>query len=244
VAEVDRRRLRNEIELLEASLRDAQDEYAAGELDDVSHRAILARDTDRLEALRTELVALPAPEAAPSSSGGRAKARRWWLLGAGVVLLGGAIVLVVVLSMQSWPSKAEQVRQLLSKATALDERGQLTRALPLYNDVLKLDPRQPVALAESGWILFKAGSAANDPTLMAKGEQLVRASIQAAPSFPAGHLYLGLIDLLAAKDAKGAIAEFQAFVELKPSAYWLGVAKPFMERAAAEAGVPVPTATP
>ena len=53
-----------------------------------------------------------------------------------------------------------------------------------------------------------------------------------------------MIDLVAAKDPNAALEQFQAFVDLQPSSYWLRVAQPYMEQAAAQANKPVPTPKP
>ena len=248
MSDVERRRLQGEIALVESSLADAAAEHAAGELDEASLAAITRRDEARLALLRAEVASLPAAVSATPPSAlievERRGPRRGWLVGGGLVVLAGVVVLVVVLSTGGSPSTSTQITGLLTQASTLVEQGRVTEALPLYGKVLALDPTQPEALAQSGWLTFEAGSAASSTTLMAKGEAQVRLAAQVAPTLYAAHLYLGVIDLLAATDASGAIAEFQTFMNLKPPAYWINVATPYMEKAAAQAGVPVPTTTP
>ncbi len=265
MAEADRRRVLDEIALLEASLSDAKDEHERGELDDASFRSISTRDWDRIEELKGQLAAgvgapadqaaPPAPEALGNGEPGARPARRRRLVVAvilAVMLIGSVVTVVAVMapggsgqSSTGWTTgSSTKVDLLLAQAATLVQKGEVTEALTLYAHVLSIDPKQPEALAQTGWLTFQAGAATGSASLMAKGEAEVHAAVKAAPSFAVAHLYLGAIDLLGAKDPTTALGEFKVFLALKPSAYWISVAQPFMEEAAKDAGVPVPTTTP
>ena len=254
MSETSRAQIEAEIALLEASLADAREEHDAGELDDAAYEAIRLRDTSRLSAAKDARAALakeavveePLPTAPDKveAVSSRPKRRGFLLFGSCAVLLVAIVVLVVVLTSSSSPSASTQINQLLSRASTYVQEGKITEALPLYTQVLQLDPTQPEALAQSGWLTFEAGSAANATTLMNKGESQIRAAIAVAPSLAAAHLYLGVIELLAANNPTAALSEFQTFLNLKPSSYWVNVAMPYIQKAAAQAGVSVPTTVP
>ena len=252
MAEAERRRLRSAIVDLEGSLADAEAEHLSGELDTDSFTAIGQRDRERLAELVAELASLgdedpPSlyvpehPAEVVSVGPGRARLARvvvWIVLG--LVLVGLVAGIVVVVARSAAPSRSQQVSALLVRADALEAQGRLSEALPLYGQVLAIEPRQPNALAQSGWITFTAGRQAGSTALMASGENLVRDALGADPTLAAGHLYLGVIDLLGAQDPQAALTQFQAFLDLKPSAYWRRVAAPYITQAADLAGVAVP----
>ena len=251
MAEQHRRGLLDEQELLRVSIDDAREEAAAGELSPDDLALIEERDGTRLlevqsliEALGSVPAAVSTPKVAtatpPSSPRSRIKKVMAGLAALG--LLAGAIILIAALTSSPAPSTAAQQRAQLDQAASLVQAGKITDALKVYGQVLRADPTQPEALAQSGWLTFEAGAQANDANVMAKGEAQIHAALKAAPRLAAAHLYLGVIDLVAAKDPTAALEQFQAFVDLGPSAYWLKVAQPYMEQAATEANKPVPTA--
>ena len=260
------RRLRDEIAMVEASLADARLEAERGELDDESLSAIEARDRARLAELQAQLGATAEPTGQPAGalpdpprpeedvSGGTSRRRRLWVVAAGGVVLAAAVLAVVLIAAPRGPgqsatgsvtpTQATKIDQLLSQAASLVQSGKVGEALPLYHQVLTIDPNQPEALAQSGWLTFEAGSAASSSALMARGEAEVRAAVSADPGLFAGHLYLGVIELMGEGNPSAALGEFTKFLALKPPAYWVGVAQPYMARAASEAGVAVPTTAP
>lgn len=251
MAEQDRRALLDEQELLNASIVDAREEAAAGELPAEDLARIEERDSARLLEVRSLLEALgpePTPTAkvpttVPKRSSRSTKTKVLGGLSA-LVLISGAIILIVALTSPPAPSAAAQQRVQLDRAASLVQTGKITDALRIYGRVLAADSTQPEALAQSGWLTFEAGAQANDAKVMAKGEALIRSALNVAPRFAAARLYLGVIDLVAAKDPNAALEQFQAFVDLQPSSYWLRVAQPYMEQAAAQANKPVPTPKP
>lgn len=248
MAEPDRRSLLDEIELLEASLADAAAEAEAGELSAEDLEVIRQRDGARLAEARVHLADLGPEEpereveVPPALKRERSKGTKITALVTLLVLIVGAIALIVSLTSGPTTSAAEQQRSMLDQAATLVEQGKITDALKIYGQVLKANPTQAEALAQSGWLTFEAGAQANDSSVMAKGAGQVKAALAAQPRLAAAHLYLGVIYLVAAKDPNGALTEFQTFVDLKPNAALLAAAKPYLEEAAKQTGKPVPTA--
>ncbi len=233
---------------MEASLADAAAEADAGELSAEDLSIIEDRDRARLAEVRAQLEALGPLQAAPPTPvpetprRQRSRGTKVIALITMLVLIVGGIALVVSMTSSPTPSAAEQQRTLLDQAATLVEQGKITDALRIYGTVLKANPNQAEALAQSGWLTFEAGAQANDAAVMSKGEAQVRAAIAAHPRLAAAHLYFGVISLVAAKDPNGAMAEFQTFVNLKPNAALLAAAQPYLDEAAKQTGKPIPTA--
>ena len=261
--ELEQQRLEAERSQLLASLCDAAEEHERGELDQASFEAIDERDRLRLGEVDARLASLEA-EARLSAGSGDAEidatptARRgsgvtegsWFrrhrvsvVLGALVLVLAGLLA-AVLLGGSSSSDSSSSIPALLSSANAYEQQGKIAEALQLYTKVLAIDPSQPQALAEAGWLTFEAGAAARSSSLISRGEAEVRASVAADPQLYASRLYLGAILLLAHNDAPGALAQFKDFLALKPPAAWVETAQPYLDKAASMAGVPVPTTTP
>lgn len=248
MSETERRSLLDEIELLEVSLADAAVEAEAGELSAEDLDRIRTRDQALLEAARRRLAALGPAESTVAPPRPREPKRqhsgstKFIALVTALVLIVGALALIVSLSSGPTMSAAAQQRSMLDQAATLVNEGKITDALKIYGEVLTANPTQAEALAQSGWLTFEAGADANDASVMAKGQGLVTAALAAQPNLAAAHLYLGVIFLVAAKDAAGAMAEFQTFVNLHPNAALAAAAKPYLEAAAKQTGKPVPVA--
>jgi tetratricopeptide (TPR) repeat protein len=252
VADDRRQRLDQERILLEASLDDAEREHRSGELDDEAFALIEARDRARLEAVEAELAELDeepsAVPPAPSTTKQGWVRRNRLVIGLAVVVVALAVVVVVLVADRSTatsPSaRAAQITTLLDKGDAQVAQGKIAEAIATYDAVLAIDPNQAHALAEAGWLTFEAGNAANSTSLLERGESQVRAAIVADPSLAAARLYLGVILLTAHKDPTAALTEFKQFLALKPSAALVASAQSYIDKAASEAGVSVPTTAP
>lgn len=261
MSDAERRRLSDQMNLLRASLMDAEREHAAGELDEASYAAITERDGDRLAELGAALDHLPPPAPSSTTPGPAPSAdlpgdddekpparrsRRVWLLILGLVLvtLAGAVVLANVLSRTTAAptSTAAEVATLLNQADVKVSSGDIAGGLATYRAVLALDPTQPQALAETGWLSFEAGVATHSASVIAQAEADVRAAIQAAPNYYAPRLYLGVIELLANEDPAAALVQFRQFEALSPPARWRQTAEPYIAKATAELGATTTTA--
>ena len=195
-------------------------------------------------------------QASPGATKQRTRRRRRNLLGViGVLAIAAAlVVLVVALVSPRLPGEAssgsvnlspsQEVERQLEQAAALVDQGKLADALTVYQIVLREDPRQPQALAESGWIEYEAGVTTGSSPLIAKGRTAVEAAVRAQPDGYAGHLYLGTIDLQQDHDPAAAVGQFQLFLSEDPPASLIRQAATFLRQAYTEDGQPVPSQVP
>ncbi len=223
----------DEIALREASLVDARREHAAGELDDAALARIEAREGAALAALRAAVAAptVVAPRAAR-------RHRRAWLLVAGAALAAAVVVTLMGALGPRQPgssitgglslSPAQRVAQLLGAAQADAAAGHEVTALDAYAQVLAIAPRNVVALTQTGWLDFSAGSAARDPAAVAAGLASLRRAIALAPRDPAPHLYLGIAAASTPGNAGPARIQLRLFEALHPSRAQRAVAAPYL----------------
>ncbi len=179
--------------------------------------------------------------------------RRWLALGGVVLLVAGATLLAFEVASPRLPgqtptgsidlSTAQKEASLLQAAQADVDRGHASQALQLYGQVLDLNPKTPVALAEWGWIEWQAATAAKKANAAADGEAAVARAVQLQPSLYAAQYYLGTMQLAAGQTA-GAVAHYQAFLDDHPSSPWLDDAAPDIRKAFQDAGQPVPPGVP
>jgi cytochrome c-type biogenesis protein CcmH/NrfF len=175
--------------------------------------------------------------------------RRWLVAGAIASIAAGGVVLGVESASggtAAHPASSSitlrstsDLDRAVAKAVGLEQKGHSVEALQLFEEVLARSPRQPVALAEAGWLEFEAGVSKDDPSLEAKGKADEAASVAAAPNAYSGHLYLGTI-LLAEGDARASVRQYRAFLADGPPASLVASAKPFLERAFEAAGEQLP----
>ncbi len=262
-----RDRLADTIALLEKSLADAQHASEQGDLDRADYEAITERDQARLEDARRALREVPPTEPAvdsttasvedPKDPAGEdedpAPQRRRTLtvvvsvVVAAILGVGLAWGLHAAGSTSSdqgrtyTPAQIRQIETMLTQASTLVQAGKVTEALQVYSQILAIDPYQPEALAQSGYLTFQAGVATKSSQLATKGATQIRASVEANPNLFASRLYLGVVDLVGQNDPAAAMVQFEEFLKLKPPAQWVAQAQPYLAKAAAELKVPVPT---
>lgn len=262
-------RLRDEREFLRRSLDDAEREHEAGDLSDEDYALLRGRDERRLEEVEAALAAAaePAEASSPASARGadadaerRARRRlvfwrrRWWLAAGGVALLALASVLLVMdLTKPRLPGQyatgsvtlntSQRVERQLAQAQQLLAQNKQGQALSLYGSILTEDPHDPVALAEWGWLDWRAAGAAHDPTVAAEGASALEESVHLDPKLFVGQYYLGAV-LLQQGDAPKAVTHFKAFLGDHPSAHWLKEAAPEVRTAYKDAHRPVPAGLP
>lgn len=271
VGRPDRWRLLDERDFLRRSLEDAREEHEAGDLADDDYTVLRRRDERRLAEVEAALAAMDDAERVAASDGssdqdgdraeaagaadrpGRRGRRRWLALGGVVLLVAGATLLAFELASPRLPgqtptgsidlSTAQKEASLLQAAQADVDRGHTAQALQLYGQVLELNPKTPVALAEWGWIEWQAATAAKKANAAADGEAAVARAVRLQPSLYAAQYYLGTMQLAAGQTA-GAVAHYQAFLDDHPSSTWLDDAAPDIRKAYQDAGQPVPTGVP
>ena len=180
--------------------------------------------------------------------------RRWWLAALGVAsLLAATVLLVVDLTTPRLPGQyatgsitlntAQRIARQLAQAKTLVAGGSETQAMQLYGEVLAEDPRQPVALAEWGWLDWRAASAAKDQTLAAEGASALEEAVKVDPKLFVAQYYLGAV-LYDEGTAQKAVAHFARFLADKPTATWLSDAAPEIRAAYAAAHEPLPSGVP
>jgi tetratricopeptide (TPR) repeat protein len=253
--------LTDERDFLRRSLDDADRERDAGDLSDEDHALLTARDAARLVEVEAALAAL-GPEAPPDASAspdpeapGRRAFPLWRRIGivaACLLIVTGITVLVVHSTQGRQPgqfssgsitlSQAQQITQQLSQALALNNQGNEQGALELYDKVLGEDPSNPAALAYAGYIQWNVGSGAHVASLVTIGRAEVQKSVQVAPTYYQGHLFLGLILENQDHNDAGAVAQFNDFLADSPPAAELPQVAPLVDGAYQAAGDPVPAA--
>jgi tetratricopeptide (TPR) repeat protein len=228
LAELSDEELTEEREFLLRSLRDLDEERQAGDVDDGDYDVLKEGYTARAAAVLRLLESraggsAPADDAAPAAT-------PWWRRGrvlvaalAVGVFAVGAGVLVAHNAGQRLPgdtvsgsAPSNKVQQLLVQAGNDVQKRDIKGALTSYHDALQLDPGNAEALANQGWLVAILGNTANDRTVMDQGLASIRQAEQVDPSYASAHFYAGSV-LLQEGDAKGAVTEFQSFLDDDPS---------------------------
>jgi tetratricopeptide (TPR) repeat protein len=259
----DRWYLNDEREFLLRSLDDAEREHDAGDLSDEDHSVLLARDQVRLAEVEAALAALgteslpasalngPVEEPRVPENAGRSEWRRIGIIAACFLIAAGIFVLVIHAGKPRLPgqassgsitvSKATLIEQQLAQAVIYNNGGKLVPALKEYELVLSEDPTNPAALAAAGWLQWNSGFAANAPTIMVAGRKDVEKSVQVAPSYYGGHLFLGVILSQQDKNYKGAVQQFNKFLADDPPEQEVGQVASLLATVYSEAGLALPS---
>lgn len=230
----DAARWRDEIALREASLADATHERARGELSAEGFALIENRERAALERARAALA-----EAVDEPRVRRVRRRRgrWLVVAFTAFALAAAALLWSSLSPRQAGNSitgsvtlnaSQKVTALLSEAEADVANGNVVAALSAYQQVLALRANNVVALTQSGWLDFSAGSADHKLALVRLGVHTLERALALAPRNPATRLYYAIV--AASTPGEGALAkrEFSIFLTLHPSVGQLAVAKPFL----------------
>jgi tetratricopeptide (TPR) repeat protein len=254
-------RLADEITLLERSLADLELEFAEGELSQGDYERLRSRDHAQLMLARSALEASqqeaePAVDQADDDRSGEqpaARRRRSWLLVLGfsciaLAALGFAATLLVnrdpgsTSGGQAQLNPAQQLANDLADARSYVAANDLGRAISKYSAVLQLRPRNSEALAEFGWLSYRESMLSGDRRAATKAEAFVRRAVVLEPKRAATHFFAGAIAWQLHHDAKAAVAEFDQFLRLAPSAEQLTAAAPYLRRAYGALGLAVPAA--
>lgn len=255
-----RAELDDERSFLLDSLEDLERERAAGDLSQEDYEVLRDRYTRRaaevLRALQRASSTETGPSAVASSPGSgagstpaRRRPRTLLVVGLLAVVAAVAVVVVVTQTGARLPgqtatgsvslSRAAQERRTLAQAQALEVSGDKAGALGLYGQVLAVDPTQPEALAESGWLEFEAGVQSRDAAVLSAAQAEEQKAEDVEPSAYAPHLYLGSM-LLTEGNAPGAVTQYRRFLADGPPASVVEAARPFIDQAFQKAGQPVP----
>jgi tetratricopeptide (TPR) repeat protein len=130
--------------------------------------------------------------------------------------------------------RQQQLQRSLTQAEALESEGKAAEALRLYGQVLRQEPNQDVALAESGWLEYEAGVQAKNPKLLSQGQAYEQKAVLVSPHAFAPRLYLGSMYFVE-NDPADAVTQYRLFLSDHPPTSVVRSASQFIARAFSEA---------
>ncbi len=98
--------------------------------------------------------------------------------------------------------RATRIRDDLAAAALLANSGREAEAVGLYDEVLALDPRQPLASADRGWLERLAGLAAHSKKTVAIGDASIARAVAVDPRLPDAHAF----DAIALVEDEGEVS--------------------------------------
>jgi tetratricopeptide (TPR) repeat protein len=188
--------LRDEQQFLLRSLRDLDNERAAGDIDDADYAALRDGYISRTAAITRELNGAAASEAIS-----RNWVRRLLVIGCVIAAGAGAGIWVASQSGQRLPGESATGAIDQSSSVILATARQLNfsdpgKAIELYTQVLKLEPDTAEALTYRSWILALTARAASGSVkqlaLVTAVNDLLRAQ-QVDDQYPDAHCFLGIV---------------------------------------------------
>lgn len=230
--------LRDEIALREASIRDAREEFEAGELTSDQLNALVQREQAALDQLTAKLTeAESAPTSVPAPRTPRRRRKSLLVVAIVCFVLAAAASIVFALAPRQPGNSdtgsvagttSQKVAAYLAEAEADQGLGDTTSALSAYRNALALDANNVEALTQTGWLEFSAGSAARDVQAVANGLSALRRAITVAPGDPDPRLYYAIAAASTPGSRSVAIAQMKVFLQLHPNASELAVAHPWL----------------
>jgi tetratricopeptide (TPR) repeat protein len=207
------------------SLRDLEDEHAAGDLDDADYIALKDEYTAKAAAVLRQLEASESGfrtiDTPPARSAVR-KRRRGRVVAAvaALAVVSGGAGYAVAQSSGERRAGDEATGDLpegsvdrIAKANELVAQRKVLEAVKVYDDLLEDDPGNPVALAQRGWLISQV-----DPSLVDSGLASIDRAIAADPAYPDAHFFRGMILLLAKDEPAMAVEAFERAVAANPPA--------------------------
>jgi cytochrome c-type biogenesis protein CcmH/NrfG len=277
----DRARLEAERDVLLKSLDDLESEHAAGGIDDESYETLrddyTARAAAVIRALRDGVDARPdAPRISWKRRGVVIGAIVVFAVGAAIALASalGARLPGQTASgntqdstapKQSGPSNAEVIRRLedalaknpadvqtrLLLAPRLEASGDLAGALQQYDAILQTDPKNAVAAAQSGRIMYlsaeqlvqqKHGDAAAQ--LVTQSKSRLDQAIADDPTYADAYYYHAIVLANEYGDFKDAQNDLQHYLVLAPTGQWADQAHELLAEVTNAIDSPSTTAPP
>lgn len=254
--------LEEELAYVTRSLEDLEREHDAGDLGDEDFRRLRDRYRTQLAELEHDLALEPVGR--PDAPTGQARAglasssrrnrmsspKARLVIGWGsVICLVAASTLIVLALTHAGPfarspqlSVDARVQIMLAEADILGSKGDVTQALATYDRVLALQPAQPVALANGGWLARLAGLSQHETSLLRNGDAEIEAAVHADPSYGLAHAYDGVLQLEDRHAPALAVQQFRAMLADAPSPTLLWSVHATAIRAFEAAHQPVPAA--
>jgi len=240
----ERAELRERQAFLMRSIADLDAEAAAGDLSAADHAALrddyvarAAEYTRRLEGIEPVAVTTPAALVLAARAG-RVRSRRSFVALGACVALASVAGLALASTAGSRTAGApvtgslpETTGERLGLAGRLIGEGNAVEAVKIYDRILAVDPRQPVALAYRGWVVRLAG-------LKDEGLDYVERAVASDPSYPDAHFFRGMMLWEDKKDPAAAVAEFRLFLANRPPQQMVPLVENALRQASAEAGLP------
>lgn len=261
-----REELSEEEGFLRRSLEDLDRERDAGDLDTADYEALRSRYVGRsqaIEAARKELDELDArapaqaTERSPAVQPRRPGVRGWLSSGRHRLVMGWSAVACFALAgtlvglalagvtpfTQSPPlSAVAQIRIELGEAGALAQDHNVVQAVAVYDKVLELDPEQPEALADSGWLVRLAGLSSKSSQLITGGDAEIASAVKVAPGYALARAYDAVALYQDQRSAAAAVRELRAMLADHPSPALLYSVRTPALAAFRTAGIAAPTA--
>jgi len=111
----------------------------------------------------------------------------------------------------------QQEQRELDQAAFLEQEGELSQALHLYEEVLSQDPGNPLALSEVGWLEFEAGVVGKSKKSLEQGEANEDSAVVLDPGLASARAYLGTMFLIQGQPANAVIQYRQFLVDGPPT---------------------------
>jgi cytochrome c-type biogenesis protein CcmH/NrfG len=248
-----RARLEEERDFLLRSLDDLDAERAAGGIDEESYAALHDDYTARAAAvIRTLRDGIDARPDVPSIAWGR----RALVIGAiALFAIGSAVALAAALGGRGQGETSsgntgttprstdtgnpqEQLEAALERdptdvgnrlllARYLEEDDDLTGALEQYDEVIRLDPTNVEAFAQSGRVLYLAAAAAPEQaeTLVDEAKARLDRSVEIDPEYPDARFFRAIILANEFQDFAAAQSDLQRYLVLAPEGLFVDQAR-------------------
>lgn len=221
-----------EREFLLQSIRDLEAEYAAGDLDEADYRSLRDDYTARAAAVLRRLEGpsdstTAAPVELSGTNGGSSNQPRRKAAGRGRAV-AAAVILALVSAGAGYAVATSSGERLatdeasgdivegstdrITKAQLLVSEGRILEAVRVYDELLREDPENPVALAQRGWLLVQVG----EPSLIDSGLASIDRAIALEPDFADAWFFRGMTLLLAKDEPAMAIEAFDRGLATNP----------------------------
>lgn len=258
-----REKLLDEAEHVRKSLEDLDRERGAGDLEGADYEMLRASYEHRAATVNAALRQASALKDAEDQRSGISPAGRrpgtrpfllarkhrpvlgWSAAGcfaAAGLLAGLALAGVAPFASTKPPalSVASRIRIELAEAGVLASNRDIVQAVAVYDRVLELDPGQPEALANGGWLVRLAGLSSQSSRVVSGGDAEIAAAVRVAPRYALARAYDGVALYEDGHLARAAVTEFRAMLVDRPSSTLLASVRATALAAYHAARAPVP----